>query len=48
MRGRKTSLVMVLADSERIELERWVRCSSMAAGLVRKEKSFAEPLQTAA
>ena len=38
MRGRKTSLMIVLADAERIELERWVRCSSMAVGLVRRAR----------
>ena len=38
MRGRKTSLIMALTDPERAELERWVRCSSIAAGLVRRAR----------
>lgn len=38
MRGRKTSLVIVLTDAERAELDRWLRCSSMSAGLVRRAR----------
>jgi len=38
MRGRKTALAISLTEAERAELERWVRCSSMAAGLVRRAR----------
>ena len=38
MRGRKTALVISLTEAERGELERWVRCSSMAVGLVRRAR----------
>lgn len=38
MRGRKTSLVVVLSDSERNELESWLRSTTLRAGLVRRAR----------
>jgi hypothetical protein len=38
MRGRKTSLVLRLSQSERSELERWQRLTTLAAGLARRAR----------
>ena len=36
MRGRKTSLRVILTSEERRELERWLRCTMTRAGLARR------------
>jgi len=36
VRGRKTSLVVVLTEEERIQLLRWSRSTSLPAGLVTR------------
>lgn len=38
MRGRKSSLVVRLTDSERAELESWLRSTTMRAGWVRRAR----------
>lgn len=38
MRGRKTSLRIVLTSEERIELQRRLRCTTTPAGLARRSR----------
>jgi hypothetical protein len=38
-RGRKTSIHVELSPEQRGELERWLRCSTMRAGLVRRARA---------
>ena len=40
MRGRKSSLVVTLTETERRELERWQRSSKMRMGLVRRARAL--------
>ena len=40
MRGRKTSLVVVLTEEERSQLLRWSRSTSLAAGLVTRARAI--------
>lgn len=40
MRGRKSSLVVTLDETERRELERWQRSSKMRVGLVRRARAL--------
>ena len=40
MRGWKTPYVVVLTEEERNELNRWVRSTSMPAGLVRRARTI--------
>ena len=40
MRGQKTSLVVSLTPEERQELERWLRCSTLPAGRVRRARAI--------
>jgi hypothetical protein len=39
MRGRKTSLVVLLSDPERHQLESWCRSTSVAYGKVRRAQA---------
>ena len=39
MRGRKTSLVVVLTEEERDQLLRWSRSTSLAAGIVTRARA---------
>ena len=39
MRGRKSPLVVTLTGSERYELESWLRCRNMRAGLVCRARA---------
>lgn len=38
MRGRKTSVVVRLSASDRSELERWQRTTTLSAGMVRRAR----------
>ena len=40
MRGRKTSLVVVLTEEERTQLMRWSRSTSLPAGLVTRAQAI--------
>ena len=40
MRGRKTSLLVVLTEEERSQLLRWSRSTSLAAGLVTRAQAI--------
>ena len=39
MRGRKSPLVVILPVAERQELERWLRSTTLPAGLVRRARA---------
>jgi putative transposase len=39
MRGRKTSLVVLLTEYERDQLQRWARSTSLPAGLVTRAQA---------
>jgi hypothetical protein len=39
MRGRKSPLVVILTVAERQELERWLRSTTLPAGLVRRARA---------
>jgi hypothetical protein len=38
MRGRKKTFSLVLTDEQRLELQRWQRCSTLPAGMVRRAR----------
>jgi hypothetical protein len=38
MRGRRSPLVVTLSDEERNELNRWLRCTTIPAGLARRAR----------
>ena len=38
MRGRKKTFVVTVSASQRSELERWLRCTTLSAGLVRRAR----------
>jgi len=40
VRGRKTSLVIVLTEEERTQLLRWSRSTTLAAGLVTRAQAI--------
>jgi len=40
MRGRKSPYVVLLTDQERNELNRWLRSTTMPAGLVRRARAI--------
>jgi DNA-directed RNA polymerase sigma subunit (sigma70/sigma32) len=40
MRGRRTSLRVVLTLEERNELERWLRCTTTRSGLARRARAI--------
>ncbi len=40
MRGRKSSLVVLLSTDQKDQLEYWTRCSTMPAGVVRRARAI--------
>ena len=40
MRGRKSPYVVLLTDEQRNELNRWLRSTTMPAGLVRRARAI--------
>lgn len=38
MRGRRSPLVVTLSEEERNELDRWLRCTTIPAGLARRAR----------
>ena len=38
MRGRKKTFSLALTDDQRAQLQRWQRCSTLPAGLVRRAR----------